>query len=112
MTAPYRTKAISGDHLKYFTSLTASTLLITCGAQARPRPRRSANETTYGWAKAPVGFHGMTRFGLTDAMNSLTWVNPPAFQIMIGAMTRTPIIRVTDWTSDAHATAYRPPIAV
>src|SRR5512138_3400791 len=103
---------MSGDHLKSRTSRTERTLLITCGAQARPTMSRTAKETTYGMAKAPAGFQGMTRFGLTPYMTSLTYVNPPAFQVMSGAMMQTPTKRMLDWTTPAHATAYRPPMVV
>ena len=36
---------MSGAHLKYLTSFTASTLLMTCGAHARPTMSMIANET-------------------------------------------------------------------
>src|SRR5271169_595712 len=78
ITAPYAMKATSGAHLKYLTSFIASTLLITCGAHARPTIRRTANETRYGGANAPAAFHGLTRAGLMEAIYSLTCVKPPA----------------------------------
>ena len=45
---------MSGAHLSIFTSRMERTLLMTCGAQARPTIRSTAKETTYGSANAPV----------------------------------------------------------
>ena len=80
---------------------------MTWGAQARPIVRSNANETIYSGvntAAAPVT-QGSTFVGFTAAITSLIWVNPPAAMITIGAMMRTPMIRMSPWIRVVQATA-------